>query len=170
MRIIAFLLLLSSHSQATMSPRMQSVMTQISGSVTETRNHLNQHKMNNKFGIDLLYLVREGPTFGIRYLNEIRNESGFEKSQSYGFAIGYYTYSGLHALAYYDFQATTRLWSSGHGYQLSLGYLEHLGYHFHAGFQLSAKTTKYTTSTELSLVDSRIVNDQFMSLVMMYLF
>ncbi len=153
-----------------MSPRMQSLMVQLSGTFTETRDASNQHKMNNKFNVDLLYLGREGPSFGVRHLTEIRNEFGFEKAHNYGFVLGYYAYSGLHALAYYDFQATTRLWSSGHGYQLSLGYLEHLGYHYHVGFQLSAKSTKYTTSSEISLVNRRTVVDQFMSLVLMYLF
>ena len=55
----------------------------------------------------MLYLVREGPSFGLRQLTEIRNEYGFEKGESYGLAVGYYWPTGLHVLAYYDFFAKT---------------------------------------------------------------
>lgn len=170
MRIVAFIFFLSSLSQASMSPRMQSIMAQLSGTFTETRNTNNQHKMNNKFNVDLLYLVREGPSFGVRYLTEIRNESGFEKGESYGLAIGYYWPTGLHALAYYDFFAKTGDWSNGKGYQFSLGYLEHLGRHYHAGFQLSTKSTTYKTNLANNLLDRRTISDNFASLVLMYLF
>ena len=170
MRIIVFILLLSSLSQASMSPRMQSLMAQLSGTFTETRDASNQHKMNNKFNVDLLYLVREGPSFGLRYLTEIRNESGFEKGQSYGLVVGYYWPTGLHVLAYYDFFAKTGYWSNGNGYQISAGYLEHLGYRYHLGFQLSTKSTKYKTNYANNLSESRTMNDSFISLVMMYLF
>lgn len=114
--------------------------------------------------------MRQGPSFGIRYLTESRNEAGREAGEAYGLTVGYYWHRGWFILGHYDVFAKVGQWTDGQGQQINFGYLEHIGRHFHIGFQVSDRTTVYKTDTTSSLSESRTVKDTYPSVTLMHLF
>ncbi len=153
-----------------MAPRMYSVMAQISGSVAEDTAPTGDAAYKSKFSLDVLYLVRSGPTFGVRYLIESRNELGTQTGQAYGPMAGYYSEKGFFVLVTYDILAKLGHWTNGEGFQLDLGYVEHIGNQIHLGGKISTRKIKYKSDILDSLAVEKSVLDTFPSFVMTYLF
>lgn len=157
-------------SQAALAPRMYSIMTQVSGSLSEGSTATGSPIYNNKLSFEFLYLVREGPTFGFRYIIESRNENESQSGQAYGPMAGYYWNEGYFLLVNYDILAKLGHWTNGEGYEFSGGYLEHIGNQYHVGFKYSVRKIRYKTDTTNNTAVLKSVSDQFPSLVVMYLF
>ncbi len=166
-----FLAILFSQSvNATLAPRMYSIMTQISGSLNESTDINGSATYNNKLSLEVLYLIRSGPTFGGRYMIETRNENSAQSGQAYGPMAGYYFDSGLFILINYDIFAKLGRWSNGEGAEASLGYVEHIGDQIHIGAKYSVRRIRYKTEVTDNTAVLKTVNDQFPSLTLMYLF
>ena len=153
-----------------MAPRMYSVMAQVSGSAAQDTAPSGDAAYKSKMSIDLLYLVRSGPSFGFRYLIESRNELEAQSGQAYGPMAGYYSEIGFFGLVTYDILAKLGHWTNGEGFQLDLGYVEHLGNQIHIGGKISARKIKYKSDIFDSLAVEKNVQDTFPSFVLMYLF
>ena len=82
---------------ATMAPRMYSILGQVSGSVLDGTDSTDSVFYGNKFSLEVLYLVRGGPTFGFRYFFEGRNENESQSGQAYGPMAGYFNEDGFFA-------------------------------------------------------------------------
>ena len=157
-------------AEASMAPRMYSVMAQFSGSVLNGTDTNDAVYYGNKFSLETLYLVRGGPTFGFRYLFESRNENSSQSGQAYGPMAGYYSDKGVFALVTYDILAKLGNWTNGEGFQFDLGYIEHLGNQIHLGGKISARKIKYKSDRTNSLAVEKNVQDTFPSFVLTYLF
>ena len=156
---------------ATMAPRSRSFMVQFSTTANNFANDAPTEQFHLNGSLDLIYLVRFGPSFGLRYYAETRNEIGsIEGGQSFGALIGYYHYSGFNLLAIYDFSAKLGPWNKGSGFQADMGYLEHIGSQYHLGLKISHRSTKYTVDDRDSLARNRTVSDTYPSFVFMHLF
>jgi hypothetical protein len=163
-------LFFSSMAHATLAPRMYSLMTQINGSYYQSTDASQSQTYNNKLSLELLYLVREGPSFGARYIIESRNENESQSGQAYGPMIGYYHESGFFAVFNYDILAKLGRWTNGEGFEVSAGYLEHIGNQYHIGLKYSVRKIRYKTDITNNIAVSKDVSDQFPSLSFMYLF
>lgn len=157
-------------AEATLAPRMYSLMTQINGSYYQSTTAAESQTYNNKLSLELLYLVREGPSFGARYIIESRNENESQSGQAYGPMVGYYHESGFFAVFNYDILAKLGRWTNGEGFEVSAGYLEHIGNQYHIGLKYSVRKIRYKTDITNNLAVSKDVADQFPSLSFMYLF
>ena len=155
---------------ASLAPRMYSVMAQISGSVVDGTTASDSVYYGNKVSLEVLYLVRGGPTFGFRYLIEARNENESQSGQAYGPMAGYYSSEGFFILVTYDILAKLGRWINGEGFQLDLGYIEHLGNQVHLGGKMSTRKIKYKSDRGNSLAVEKNVYDTFPSLVLTYIF
>jgi hypothetical protein len=164
------LFLLAQTAQATLAPRMYSIMTQLTGSLVEGSTASGGPTHNNKVSFEVLYLVRGGPTFGGRYIIESRNDNESTSGQAYGPMAGYYFENGAYALVTYDVLAKLGRWTNGEGFQVSVGYLEHIGHQLHVGVQYSTRSIRYKTDITNNLAIQKDVSEQFPSLVLMYLF
>lgn len=166
---VLLIFFLAFDASAALSPRMYSIIVQ--GALTYRQNsesYQNQAHAH-KADLNLLYNVRNGPTFGLRYLTESSNDAGRVAGEAYGPSVGYYWERGWFILAHYDLYAQLGQWYKGTGPQTSLGYLEHIGGHFHIGFQVSHRTTVYEKDKTNSQSESRTVKDTYPSLTLMYL-
>lgn len=168
--IIPFFLLLSEVARATMSPRMYSIMTQVSGAIKESGNSQDGTTYNNKIELNLMYLVRSGPSFGGRYLIQNQNYLESETGEGYGPVAGYYWENGMFILANYDILAKLGRWRNGEGFQLDVGYIEHIGNHYHIGFKYSHRDVTYKTDLQDNTAEKKRVLERFPSFVFMYLF
>lgn len=157
-------------ASATLAPRMYSIMTQINGSIAESTDINGGPTYNNKLSLEVLYLIRSGPTFGGRYMIEARNENSAQAGQAYGPIAGYYFETGLFILFNYDILAKLGRWSNGEGAEASLGYVEHIGNQVHVGAKYSLRRIRYKTDITDNTAVLKTVNDQFPSLTLMYLF
>jgi hypothetical protein len=167
---LVLILLFSLHAQATLAPRMYSIMTQINASVSEISDINGGATYNNKLSLELLYLVRGGPTFGGRYVIESRNENESQSGQAYGPMAGYYTENGFFVLINYDVFAKLGRWTNGEGFEVGIGYVEHIGNKLHLGAKYSTRRIRYKTDVTDNTAVQKNVNDQFPSLTLMYLF
>ena len=165
-----FTLLFSIQAHATMAPRMHSIMAQINASAMESSDINGGATYNNKLSLELLYLVRGGPTFGGRYVIESRNENESQSGQSYGPMAGYYTENGLFVLINYDVLAKLGRWTNGEGFEVGIGYVEHIGDQLHVGAKYSKRRIRYKTDVTDNTAVQKNVSDQFPSLTLMYLF
>lgn len=163
-------ILFSQSVNATLAPRMHSIMTQINGSLSESSDINGSATYNNKLSLEVLYLIRRGPTFGARYMIESRNENSAQFGQAYGPIAGYYFETGLLILINYDIFAKLGRWSNGEGAEASLGYVEHIGDQIHVGAKYSFRRIRYKTDVTDNTAVLKTVNDQFPSLTLMYLF
>ena len=163
-------LLFFAQAEATLAPRMYSIMTQINGSYYQSTTAAEAQTYNNKLSLELLYLVRQGPSFGARYMIESRNENEAQSGQAYGPLVGYYHENGFFAVFNYDILAKLGRWTNGEGFEVSAGYLEHIGSQYHIGLKYSVRKIRYKTDVTNNLAVSKDVNDQFPSLSFMYLF
>ncbi len=161
---------ISSVSLATMAPRMYSVLAQVSGAIAEDTDVNSGAAYKSKFSIELLYLVRGGPTFGFRYFLESRNEISTQSGQAYGPVAGYFSERGFFILATYDILAKLGLWTNGEGFQFDVGYIEHLGSQIHLGAKISTRKIRYKSDITNSLAVEKNVQDTFPSVVLTYLF
>lgn len=168
--IIPFFLLFFETSWATMSPRMYSIMVQMSGTIKENSRSDESTQYNNKIGIDLLYLVRGGPTFGGRYLIESRNQLETEVGEGYGPVAGYYWENGTFILVNYDILAKLGRWRNGEGFQAEIGYVEHIGNRYHIGFKYSQRDVTYKTDLQDNTAEKKRIIERFPAIVFMYLF
>ncbi len=153
-----------------MAPRMYSLLAQVSGSLSEGTAPNSAVVYNSKLSVDLLYLVRSGPTFGGRYLIESRNENESQAGQAYGPIAGYYTEGGFFVLVTYDILAKLGHWTNGEGFQFDAGYIEHIGNQLHLGGKISYRKIRYKSDIYDSLAVEKIVSDTFPSLILTYLF
>ena len=163
-------ILFSQSVNATLAPRMYSIMTQINGSLNESTDINGSATYNNKLSLEELYLIRSGPTFGARYMIESRNENSSQAGQAYGPIAGYYFDTGVFVHVNYDIFAKLGKWSNGEGAEVSLGYVEHIGDQIHVGAKYSVRRIRYKTDVTDNTAVLKTVNDQFPSLTLMYLF
>lgn len=169
--LISFLFLFSTiDAEATLAPRMYSIMAQTNLSIYQATDSAENQNFNHKMSLELLYLVRGGPTFGGRYMIETRNENESQSGQSYGPVIGYYADTGFFAVFNYDIFAKLGRWTNGEGFEFSVGYLEHIGDSFHIGAKYSTRKMRYKTDITNNLAVSKDVTDNFPSISFMYLF
>ncbi len=168
--LILSALVFSSVAQATLAPRMYSIMTQVSGSVAESTAADGSATYNNKMSFEVLYLIRNGPTFGGRVMIESRNENSSQSGQAYGPIAGYYFESGIFILLNYDILAKLGKWTNGEGAEASVGYVEHIRDQFHVGAKYSLRRIRYKTDITDNTAVFKTVNEQFPSLTLMYLF
>ena len=138
-------LLISTAGNATLAPRMYSIMAQVSGSVAESTDVNGSSTYNNKLSFEALYLIRSGPTFGGRYMIESRNENTSQSGQAYGPIAGYYFENGVFILLNYDILAKLGKWTNGEGAEASIGYVEHIGDQIHVGAKYSMRRIRYKT-------------------------
>lgn len=153
-----------------MSPRMYSIMAQISGTVKESGNNIDGTTYSNKIELNLLYLVRSGPTFGGRYLIQNQNYLESETGEGYGPLAGYYWENGAFILFNYDILAKLGRWRNGEGFQLDIGYVEHIGNRYHIGLKYSQRDVTYKTDLQDNTAEKKRVLDRYPSFVFMYLF
>lgn len=165
-----FILFFSLKGFAALAPRMYSIIMQGALTMRETQDSFQNSIYTNKVDFNLLYFVRGGPTFGIRYMIESRNEAESEAGESYGPSAGYYWERGWFILGHYDILSKLGSWTNGEGPQIDFGYLEHVGGQFHIGFQISDRTVTYKTDKASSLSEIRTVRDTYPNLTLMYLF
>lgn len=168
--VLAILIFVCPPALATLAPRMHSIIGQISGSISQGSDAAGATTYNNKLSLEVLYLVRSGPTFGGRYLIESRNENESTSGQAYGPMAGYYFENGAFILVAYDVLAKQGRWTNGEGFEFSAGYLEHIGDQIHIGGRLSSRRIRYKTDVTNNLAIQKDVTDQYPSLVLMYLF
>ena len=157
-------------SFAKLAPRMHSIMLQTNGTLYQTNNASGQEQYNHKVSVEVLYLVRSGPTFGGRYLVETRNETTSDVGEGYGPVIGYYGDTGFFATFNYDILAKLGRWRNGEGFEFSVGYLEHIGDQLHIGARYSTRKIRYKTDITSNLAVNKDVSDNYPSLSLMYLF
>lgn len=169
-KIFTLIILVSMSAKATLAPRMHSIMTQINGSLAQGSDINGGPTYNNKLSLEVLYLVREGPTFGGRYMIESRNENESQSGQAYGPIAGYYFNTGLFVLVNYDVLAKLGKWTNGEGFEASIGYVEHIGDQIHLGAKYSIRRIRYKTDVTDNTAILKTVSDQFPSLTLMYLF
>lgn len=171
-RLLALTLILtfSTFANATMAPRMYSFMAQVNGSLSQGTDVSGSATYNNKLSIELLYLVRSGPTFGARYIIESRNENESTSGQAYGPMAGYYADNGFFAVFNYDILAKLGQWTNGEGFEFGAGYLEHIGNQLHVGAKLSTRKIRYKTDITNNVAVHKDVTDTFPSVTFMYLF
>lgn len=167
---LALIISISESAQAALAPRMHSILGQLSGSISQGSDAAETTTYNNKLSLEVLYLVRSGPTFGGRYLIESRNENESTSGQAYGPMAGYYFENGAFILIAYDVLAKQGRWTNGEGFELSGGYLEHIGDQIHIGGRLSSRRIRYKTDITNNLAIQKDVNEQYPSLILMYLF
>ena len=165
-----FAVLGSSDAGATMAPRMYSILGQVSGSILDGTDSTGSVFYGNKFSLEMLYLVRGGPTFGFRYFFEGRNENTSQSGQAYGPMAGYFNEDGFFILITYDILAKLGNWTNGEGFQLDLGYIEHMGNQIHIGGKISSRKIRYKSDRTNSLAVEKNVQDTFPSFVVTYLF
>lgn len=172
MRILTFFFLFLSSlvAQATMAPRMHSIIAQVSGSLAQNTDLNEGTNYNNKISFEGLYLVRGGPTFGARYIIEARNDNESTAGQAYGPMAGYYSERGFFFLVTYDVLAKLGRWTNGEGFEFDLGYVEHIGNQLHIGGKYSYRSMKYKTDITDSTAVQKDVHETFPSVVVMYLF
>lgn len=156
--------------RASLAPRMYSFMAQLNGSLAETTDLNGSPAYNNKISFEILYLVRDGPTIGGRYMIESRNENESTSGQAYGPMAGYYADNGFFATFNYDILAKLGRWTNGEGFELSLGYLEHVGNQLHVGGKISNRKIRYKTDITNNVAVQKDVTDLFPSISLMYLF
>ena len=168
--LLLSLLFWASFSRASLAPRMYSIMAQVNTAVYQGTDSLQNQTYNNKLSLELLYLVRSGPTFGARYMVESRNENQSNTGQAYGPMAGYYADNGFFGVFTYDILAKLGQWTNGEGFEVSAGYLEHIGGQVHIGAQFSVRKIRYKTDVTNNVAVSKDVTDQFPSVSLMYLF
>lgn len=167
---LCLLLLFSARANATLAPRMYSIMTQVNASLSQGTDAAGAPTYNNKLSLELLYLVRNGPTFGARYIIESRNENQSNSGQAYGPMAGYYADNGFFAVFNYDILAKLGTWTNGEGFEFGVGYLEHIGNQLHVGAKLSTRKIRYKTDITNNIAEKKDVTDTFPSVTFMYLF
>ncbi|MGZ3725513.1 MAG: hypothetical protein ACXWQQ_06920 [Pseudobdellovibrio sp.] len=155
---------------ASLAPRMYSIMAQINTSVYEATSATGAEAYNNKTSLEILYLVRNGPSFGGRYIIESRNENQTNTGQAYGPMAGYYADNGFYGTFTYDILAKLGQWTNGEGFEFSAGYLEHIDGQMHIGAQFSGRKIRYKTDITNNTAQSKDVTDYFPSISFMYLF
>jgi len=172
MRLWQWLVILSFSvsAQASLAPRMYSIMAQINTGIYQATDAGENQRYNNKLSLELLYLVRGGPTFGGRYMIESRNENQTNTGQAYGPMAGYYADNGFYTVFVYDVLAKLGNWTNGEGFEVSAGYLEHIGDQYHVGAQFSVRKIRYKTDITNNVAVSKDVTDHFPSISLMYLF
>lgn len=164
------LLALAVPVQASLAPRMYSIMAQIDAGVYQSTDANENQSYNNKVSLEVLYLVRGGPTFGGRYMVESRNENQTNSGQAYGPMAGYYADNGFFGVFTYDVLAKLGNWTNGEGFEVSAGYLEHIGDQLHVGAKFSVRKIRYKTDITNNIAVSKDVTDHFPSVSLMYLF
>jgi hypothetical protein len=169
-RLFFFILLFSGISNATLSPRMHSIMAQIGGSIIQNTNTNDTERYSNALSLEMLYLVRGGPTFGGRYLIENKNITESESGESYGPMAGYYWENGAFMTVTYDILAKLGRWRNGEGFELNLGYVEHIGSRYHIGLRLTHHDITYKTDITDNTAEKKRVLSRYPSLVFMYMF
>lgn len=157
-------------ANATLAPRMYSLMTLVNGSISEGTDASGSVTYNNKVSFELLYLIRSGPTFGGRYIVESRNENSAQTGTAYGPIAGYYFETGMFVLVTYDILAKLGKWTNGEGAEVALGYVEHIGDQVHVGAKYSLRRIRYKTDVTDNTAVLKTVSEQFPSLTLMYLF
>lgn len=165
-----FILIFALPAQASLAPRMYSIMAQVNAGIYQATDARENQNYNHKMSLELLYLVRGGPTFGGRYMLEARNENQTNTGQAYGPMAGYYADNGFFAVFTYDILAKLGQWTNGEGFEVSAGYLEHIGDQFHVGAQFSVRKIRYKTDITNNVAVSKDVTDHFPSISLMYLF
>lgn len=165
-----FFLLATETTWASLAPRMYSIMTQVNTTIYQSTSLTGSESYNNKLSLEVLYLVRGGPTFGARYMIESRNENQTNSGQAYGPMGGYYADNGFFAVFTYDILAKLGRWTNGEGFEFSAGYLEHIGDQLHVGAKFSTRKIRYKTDITSNIAVSKDVTDHYPSLSLMYLF
>jgi hypothetical protein len=145
-------------------------MAIMNGSTYQTTNLNGDSAYSNKLSLELMYFVRNGPSFGGRYLIEDRNENETQSGQAYGPMAGYFAENGLFAVFNYDILAKLGRWTNGEGFEASAGYLEHIGDQYHVGFKYSVRKIRYKTDITNNIAVNKDVNDEYPSISLMYLF
>lgn len=168
--VLFALFFLSLNCTAALAPRMYSIILQGGFTARQNVDNSQNDKYFNKMDVNLLYFVRSGPTLGLHYIIESRNDFVSEAGEAYGPSFGYYWESGVFILGHYDIFAKLGNWTNGEGPAFDLGYLEHIGGQFHIGFQVSDRTIIYKSDKTNSLAKTRTVRDTHPSLTLMYLF
>lgn len=168
--VAIFISTLSLQSHATLAPRMYSIMAQLNASIYQATDSAEAQTYNHKLSFELLYLVRNGPSFGGRYIIETRNENGSNSGQAYGPMVGYYSDNGLYGTFNYDIFAKLGQWTNGEGFEFGIGYLEHMGNQLHVGAKYSTRKMRYKTDITNNLAVNKDVTDYFPSISFMYLF
>lgn len=154
-----------------MAPRSKSLMVQFAATANNFVNDTSSELFRANGSFDLIYLVRSGPSFGLRYFAETRNETGvIEGGQSLGLLLGYYHYSGINLLLTYEATAQLGSWNKGSGFQADLGYVEHIGSQYHLGLRISHRSAKYSANDKDPSAADRTVVDTYPSLIFMHLF
>ncbi|MBY0555352.1 hypothetical protein K2P97_12540 [bacterium] len=167
---LAVILLFSVQAQATLAPRMHSIMAQMNGSISQSSDINGGATYNNKLSLEVLYLVRNGPTFGGRYMIESRNENESQSGQAYGPMAGYYADNGFFVLFNYDVLAKLGRWTNGEGFEAGAGYVEHIGNQLHVGAKYSIRKIRYKTDITDNTAVQKNVSDSYPSITLMYLF
>ena len=172
MKVWQFLVILALTlpAQASLAPRMYSIMAQVNAGIYQATDTSENQSYNNKLSLELLYLVRGGPTFGGRYMIESRNENQTNTGQAYGPMAGYYADNGFFGVFTYDVLAKLGQWTNGEGFEVSAGYLEHIGDQYHVGAQFSVRKIRYKTDITNNVAVNKDVTDHFPSISLMYLF
>jgi hypothetical protein len=145
-------------------------MAQMDASLYQATGANENQTYNNKMDLELIYLVRGGPSFGGRYMIESRNENQTNTGQAYGPLAGYYADNGFFGVFTYDILAKLGQWTNGEGFEVSAGYLEHVGNQLHVGAKYSVRKIRYKTDLSSNISVSKDVEDQFPSISLMYLF
>lgn len=154
-----------------MAPSSKSTMVQFSATANRFADDSATDFFRANASLDFIYLVRNGPSFGLRYFAETRNEIGIiEGGQSFGLLIGYFHQTGINLQAVYDATAKLGSWSKGTGYQADLGYIEHVGNQYHIGLKVAHRSTTYTFDELDPFAKTKTVADTFPSLQFVYLF
>jgi hypothetical protein len=167
---LGILFFLMSTAEASLAPRMYSIMAQVNTAIYQATDTAETATYNNKMSLEILYLVRGGPSFGGRYIIESRNENQNNTGQAYGPMAGYYADNGFFAVFTYDILAKLGQWTNGEGFEVSAGYLEHIGEQVHIGAKFSARKIRYKTDITNNIAVSKDVSDQYPSISLMYLF
>lgn len=165
-----FLFSVSMTSMASMAPRMYSVILQGSGSMDLRSVNLSDDVNVSRGSTEMIYLIRNGPSFGFRYFMESRNELQPETGDGYGPLAGYYHDNGIFFLIQYDILAKLGTWRNGEGPQVDLGFVEHIGKQYHLGLKYSYRSIRYKTNLLDNTAVKRENEDTFFSAVLMYLF
>jgi hypothetical protein len=145
-------------------------MALINGTTYQTTSPTGDNSYNNKLSLELMYLVRGGPSFGARYILESRNENESQIGQAYGPMAGYYAENGFFAVFTYDIYAKLGSWVNGEGFEACAGHMEHIGDQLHLGLKYSVRKIRYKTDLSSNISVSKDVHDQFPSISLMYLF
>lgn len=153
-----------------MAPRMYSIMAQVSGTINQNTDFNQSPIYNNKVSLEALYLVRDGPTFGGRYIIEARSEIESTAGQAYGPMAGYYFERGFFFLFTYDVFAKLGRWTNGEGFEVDLGWIEHIGHQIHVGAKYSYRNMRYKTDISDSTAEKKDIREYFPSFVVNYLF